>query len=42
MLLLFSKASGAAPSGRVMSSLVGSGGLIGQGGIAGQSGGLAG
>ena len=32
----------AAPSGRIMSSLVGGGGLAGMGGIAGQGGGLAG
>lgn len=32
----------AAPSGRIMSSLAGSGGLVGAGGIAGEGGGLAG
>ena len=31
-----------APSGRIMSSMAGSGGLAGQGGIAGHGGGLAG
>ena len=39
---LYFRLEAAVPAGRIMSSLVGSGGLVGQGGLAGQGGGLAG
>lgn len=42
MIVVLTQSTGGGPTGRIMSSLVGSGGLAGAGGIAGPGGGLAG
>ena len=40
--IIIPRAADPAPSGRIMLSIAGSGGLVGEGGIAGKGGGLAG